>query len=101
MKQFKLTYPVHLKASGGFCTTPLEIVQQMDAARKNTLRDLRAFLKSEGLEDQVKSITPYSNQIGLLLVCTDDVANKLKVQSFVTSIEEDKQRYLPPKFKAG
>ena len=26
MKQFKLTYPVNLKSSGGFCTTPLEII---------------------------------------------------------------------------
>lgn len=99
MKQFKLTYPVNLKSSGGFCTTPLEIMQQMDDARKATTKALRDFLKKEGLEAQVKSITPISHQIGLMLVCTDDVAEKLKSQSFVSSIEEDKTRYLPPKFK--
>ena len=71
----------------------------MDDARKAATRDLRAFLKAEGLEDQVKSITPYSNQIGLLLVCTDDVAGRLKGQGFVSSIEEDKALYLPPKFR--
>ena len=99
MKQFKLTYPVNLKSSGGFCTTPLEIMRQMDEARKAATKDLRDFLKREGLEDQVKSITPCSPQIGLMLVCTDDVAAKLKSQGFVSSIEEDKSRYLPPKFK--
>ena len=99
MKQFKLTYPVNLKSSGGFCTTPLEIIQQMDAARKAATQDLRDFLKREGLEDQVKSVTPISHQIGLMLVCTDAVAEKLKGQGFVSSIEEDKTRYLPPKFK--
>lgn len=99
MKQFKLTYPLKLAPSGGFCTTPLEIMRQMDEARKKATRELRDFITREGLAGQVKSITPYSNQIGLLLVCTDDVAERLKGQSFVSGLEEDKTRYLPPKFR--
>lgn len=99
MKQFKLTYPVNLKSSGGWCTTPLEIMQQMDDARKAATRELREFLAREGLEGQVKAIVPVPHQIGLMLVCTDEVAEKLKGQSFVSAIEEDKTRYLPPKFR--
>lgn len=99
MKQFKLTYPVNLKSSGGFCTTPFEIVRQMDEARRTATKQLRDFLKREGLEDQVRSVASCSPQIGLMLVCSDAVAEKLKSQAFVSSIEEDKSRYLPPKFR--
>jgi hypothetical protein len=100
MKQFKLTYEVNLKPSkGGFCTTPFEIMQQMDAAQRNARRNLRDFLAREGLGDQVKSVAAVSNGIGLMLICTDEVAQRLKGEAFVSSIEEDRTPHLPPKFR--
>lgn len=97
MKQYKLTYDVHLKnSSGGFCTTPLEIMSQMDDARAKTLKLLRDFLKREGLEAQVGAITSPAG-IGINIYATEEVAAKLKNAPFLSGIEEVKAKPQPPK----
>lgn len=100
MKQYKITYPFTLKPSaGGFCTTPFEIVQQMDAAQRKAMKHLRDFITAEKLQDSVKSIVSMKGEIGIALLCTDDVAAKLRSQHFVSSIEEMNVAPPSPKFK--
>lgn len=93
MPTFKITYDVKLKpAAGSFCTGPMEIMRQMDDAQKNTLRQLRDFLKNEGIEKDVTAISPITGQIGIAINCSDDVAQKIAAQKFVTKLEP----YTPP-----
>jgi hypothetical protein len=102
MKQYRLTYPVNLKPSkGGFCTTSFEIAQQMDAARRDVRKSLRDFLQREGLEAEVKSIAGIPDGIGLMLICSDRVADRLKGESFVSAITPEAASHLPPKFGTG
>jgi len=103
MKQYKVSYDVRLQpGGGGFCTSPLEIMQQMDDARKKTLRAVRDFLKREDMEDQVRAIVPLQNENALVLHCTDDVAQKLARQDFVAAVAEHVEppaaRRKPPRF---
>jgi hypothetical protein len=89
MKQYKVSYDVQLKpGGGGFCTSPLEIMRQMDDAQKRTLRALRDFIDRENLGDEVRAIVPLNNEIGIVLQCSDKVAEKLKRQSFVSGLTE-------------
>ncbi|MEZ0261081.1 MAG: hypothetical protein ACAH80_08730 [Alphaproteobacteria bacterium] len=100
MKQYKITYPFTLKpSSGGFCTTPFEIVQQMDNAQRSAMKSLRAFIAAEKLQDSVKSIVSMKGEIGIALLCTDEVADKLRSQPFVSSVEEMNVPPPSPKFK--
>ncbi|HYD18797.1 MAG TPA: hypothetical protein VEF76_10000 [Patescibacteria group bacterium] len=88
MKQYKLSYPIKLEnTSGGFCMTPMAIMDQMEQARKSALRSLRDFLKNEGLESQVRSITsPVEG--GLNIWCSEAVAAKLKTAPFLSNVED-------------
>lgn len=100
MKQYKITYPFTLKpSSGGFCTTPFEIVQQMDAAQRKAMKSLREFIASEKLQDSVKSIVSMKGEVGIALLCTEEVAQKLRSQPFVSSLEEMNAPPPSPKFK--
>jgi hypothetical protein len=100
MKQYKITYPFTLKPSaGGFCTTPFEIVQQMDNAQRSAMKSLRTFIATEKLQDSVKSIVSMKGEVGIALLCTDEVADKLRSQPFVSSIEEMNVPPPSPKFK--
>jgi len=100
MKQYKITYPFTLKpSSGGFCTTPFEIAQQMDNAQRKAMKSLRAFISSEKLQDSVKSIVPMKGEAGIALLCTEEVADKLRSQPFVSSVEEMNVPPPSPKFK--
>lgn len=93
MPVFKITYDLKLKpGAGGFCTSPLEIMQQMDDAQKNALKNIRGFLKQENLEKDVKALSPITGQIGIAIDCTDDVARKLAAQPFVSGVAP----YTPP-----
>ncbi len=93
MKNYKFTYDVQLKpAPGSFCTGPMEIMRQMDDAQKKTLRSLRDFLKAEGLEKDVAAITPMNGEIGIVIRCSDDAAQKIAAQSFA----RDFAPYTPP-----
>lgn len=93
MQTYKFTYEVNLKAApGSFCTGPLEIMRQMDDAQKKTLRQLRDFLKAEGIEKDVRAISPLSGEIGIAVSCSEDVARKIAAQPFV----RDMQPYTPP-----
>ncbi|MDP2204727.1 MAG: hypothetical protein Q8K65_00295 [Alphaproteobacteria bacterium] len=93
MQTYKFTYDVNLKpAPGSFCTGPMEIMRQMDAAQKKTLRALREFLKAEGIEKDVTAISPLSGEIGIALRCTEDAARKISAQSFVREMKP----YTPP-----
>lgn len=96
MQTYKFTYAVNLKpAPGSFCTGPMEIMRQMDDAQKNTLRQLRDFLKAEGMEKDVTAITPVTGEIGIALRCSPETAQKIAAQSFV----KDMQPYSPPPVK--
>jgi hypothetical protein len=100
MKQYKITYPLRLKpSSGGFCTTPFEIMQQMDNAQRKAMKSLREFITREGLQDDVKSLVSMKGEIGIALLCTDAVAGKLRTQPFVSSVEEMNVPPPSPKFK--
>jgi len=100
MKQYKITYPLTLKpSSGGFCTTPFEIVQQMDTAQRKALKHLREFITRESLHGDVKSVVAMKGEIGIALLCTDAVADKLRGQPFVSSVEEMNVPPPSPKFK--
>lgn len=93
MPTFKITYDVKLKpGAGSFCTGPMEIMRQMDDAQKNTLRQLRDFLKNEGIEKDVTAISPITGQIGIAIHCSDSTAQKIAAQKFVTKLEP----YTPP-----
>lgn len=100
MKQYKITYPFTLKpSSGGFCTTPFEIVQQMDAAQRKAMKSLREFIGRENLQAEVKSVVSMKGEVGIALLCTDNVADKLRSQPFVSSVEEMNVPPPSPKFK--
>lgn len=89
MKQYKVSYDVTLKpAGGGFCTSPLEIMRQMDDAQKKMLGTLRAFFAREKLEDQVAAVSPLPSEIGIVVRCSETVAQKLAQQPFVTHIAQ-------------
>ncbi|MBI1214376.1 MAG: hypothetical protein GC185_00990 [Alphaproteobacteria bacterium] len=89
MKQYKVSYDVRLRpGGGGFCTSPLEIMQQMGDAQKKTMRALRDFLTRENLQDQVRAIVPLQNENAIVLQCGEEVAEKLKRQSFVSGVAE-------------
>lgn len=93
MQTYKFTYDVQLKpAPGSFCTGPLEIMRQMDAAQKRALRSLRDFLKAEGIEKDVGAITPLDGEIGIAVRCSEDAARKIAAQPFA----RDMQPYTPP-----
>ncbi len=106
MKQYKLSYPIKLEnTSGGFCMTPLSIMNQMDDARKTALTALRAFIKSEGVEADVRAITSPADG-GLNIWCSETVAAKLRTAPFRSSVEEisatnQNKPKVPPFRKAG
>ncbi len=106
MKQYKLSFPIQLEnTSGGFCMTPLSIMNQMDDARKSALTALRAFIKSEGVESEVRAITSPADG-GLNIWCSEAVAAKLKRAPFLNKVEElsatnQNKPKVPPLRKAG
>lgn len=106
MKQYKLSFPIQLEnTSGGFCMTPLSIMNQMDDARKSALKSLRAFIKSEGVESEVRAITSPAEG-GINIWCSENVAAKLKTAPFLNNVEEiaatnQNKPKAPPFRKAG
>ena len=106
MKQYKLSFPIQLEnTSGGFCMTPLSIMNQMDDARKSALTSLRAFIKSEDVESEVRAITSPAEG-GINIWCSENVAAKLKTASFLNNVEEiaatnQNKPKAPPLRKAG
>lgn len=84
MKTYKITYDVQLKpAPGSWCTSPMEILRQMDEVQKKTLRALRDFITQEKIDAEVKSIVPLNGEIGIVLHCSDAAAEKIRKQPFV------------------
>ena len=106
MKQYKLSFPIQLEnTSGGFFMTPLYIMNQMDDARKSSMQSLRAFIKSEGVESEVRAITSPADG-GLNIWCSEAVAAKLRTAPFLNKVEEltatnQNKPKAPPLRKAG
>ena len=98
-KTYKITYDVNLKArAGSFCTSPLDIMMQMNDAQHKTLKDIRQYIQDEKLSQDVTSLKPVPNQIGLIITCSEAVANKIAKLPCVRRIEkfDDIQRPKPP-----
>jgi hypothetical protein len=93
MKRYKLTYPLNFSPSGA--PNPQEILRQVEASREAAETGLAEFLRRENLAAEVQSIYAVPHQPALVLTCSDNVAQKLKGQGFVESIEEDAGRALP------
>src|ERR1700722_5490693 len=93
MKRYKLTYPLNFSRSGA--PNPQEILRQVEASREAAETGLAEFLRRENLGAEVQSIDALPHQPALVITCSDAVAQKLKGQSFVESIEEDARRPLP------
>jgi hypothetical protein len=98
-KTYKITYDVNLKARpGSFCTSPLDIMMQMNDAQHKTLKDIRQFIRDQNLGREVTSLKPVPNQIGLMITCSDEAAKKIARLPCVRKMEKlgDDQRPKPP-----
>lgn len=98
-KTYKITYDVNLKARpGAFCTSPLDIMMQMNDAQHKALKEVRNFVQEQKLGGEVTSLKPVPNQIGLMITCSDDAAKKIARLPCVRKMEklEDDQRPKPP-----
>jgi len=98
-KTYKITYDVHLKARpGSFCTSPLDIMMQMNDAQHKALKAVRQCVHDQNLDREVTSLKPIPNQIGLMITCSDDAAKKIARLPCVRKMErlEDDQRPKPP-----
>lgn len=98
-KTYKITYDVNLKARpGSFCTSPLDIMMQMNDAQHKALKDIRQYIQDEKLSHDVTALRPVPNQIGLLITCSEAAANKIAKLPCVRRMEkfDDIQRPKPP-----
>jgi len=97
MKPYKLTYPISLKGTpGGFCITPMEIVDSMNRARSQAMTSLRDFVAAEGLSAEVGAYRPMMTEAALLVTCTEAAAEKLKAAPFVRELTPHTPA--PPRF---
>ncbi len=85
---YKINYDVNLKGTpGSFCTSPLEIMMQMNNAQNSTLQEVRKFLREEKLQHEVTALKTIPGQIGLTITCSDAVAAKIAKLPCVRNIE--------------
>lgn len=87
MKQYLVTYPVTLKNDGGgWCTSPLQIMRQMDAAQRDTLHKINTLISLELLDDQVGRVQGVKDKKEILITCSEQVAARIKAQDFIESV---------------
>jgi hypothetical protein len=97
-KSYKISYPVALRSGGNpACTSPLQIMAQMDAAQAATMAQLMDFIKNGGLQQEVTGVIAHQGQPGIYITCTDGLARALARAPFVESIVPEQPAAPPPR----